>query len=91
MTIPPWITKDKASDSDAPKRFRISKGELWKAIRAKCMDCSADSYKEIVLCSIPDCSLYPFRFGKPLTPDALAKKIKQAETESDNDAENAAQ
>lgn len=80
MTTPFWI---KASGSDAPKRFRIAKGDLWKAIRAKCLNCSADSYKEVTLCKVDECSLYPFRFGKPLTPDALAQKIKQAESEPD--------
>ena len=34
-----------------------------KAIRAKCMDCSAGSYKEVKLCPITECSLYPYRFG----------------------------
>jgi len=35
-----------------------------KAIRAKCMDCMCEQPKEIKLCPITDCSLYPFRFGK---------------------------
>ena len=35
-----------------------------KAIRAKCIDCSAGSYKEIAECPIYDCPLYCYRFGK---------------------------
>lgn len=35
-----------------------------KAIRAKCMDCCCGSAKEVELCPIHDCSLYPYRFGK---------------------------
>ena len=35
-----------------------------KAIRAKCLDCSCDSYKEVTLCGISDCPLYPYRFGR---------------------------
>lgn len=35
-----------------------------KAIRAKCLDCCCGSAKEVELCPIPDCSLYPYRFGK---------------------------
>jgi hypothetical protein len=35
-----------------------------KAIRAKCLECSCGSSNEVTLCSIPDCALYPFRFGK---------------------------
>ena len=35
-----------------------------KAIRNKCRDCSCWHDTEIENCSIPDCALYPFRFGK---------------------------
>lgn len=35
-----------------------------KAIRAKCLDCCCGSAREVELCPIPDCSLYPYRFGK---------------------------
>lgn len=35
-----------------------------KAIRAKCLDCCCGSSKEVELCPIPDCSLYPYRFGR---------------------------
>jgi len=35
-----------------------------KAIRKKCLDCSAGSFKEVKLCPLIDCSLYLYRFGK---------------------------
>jgi len=35
-----------------------------RAIREKCIDCSGGSTKEVKLCVIPDCPLYPFRLGK---------------------------
>ena len=35
-----------------------------KAIRAKCLECSGGSPKEVRECLISDCALYPFRFGK---------------------------
>lgn len=35
-----------------------------KAIRKKCLECSAGQIKEVELCPITDCALYPFRFGK---------------------------
>ena len=35
-----------------------------KAIRAKCVDCMCGQIREIKLCPIDDCSLYPYRFGK---------------------------
>jgi hypothetical protein len=34
-----------------------------QAIRQNCIDCSAGEHKEIRLCPIHDCPLYPFRFG----------------------------
>ncbi len=57
-----------------------------KAIRAKCLDCSAGSRAEVRLCVMPDCPLFPFRMGKnpncrPRTgkttnlPQAIAKPI----------------
>ena len=34
-----------------------------KAIRAKCLDCSYNQPKEVKLCPIPDCPLFPYRYG----------------------------
>ena len=34
-----------------------------KAIRAKCVDCCAGQPKEVRLCSIEKCPLYPYRMG----------------------------
>lgn len=44
-----------------------------KAIRAKCLDCSGGSAKEVRSCTFNDCHLYEYRFGhrpqeKKLTP-----------------------
>lgn len=35
-----------------------------RAIRLKCLDCSAGSSNEVKLCLIEDCPLYKYRFGK---------------------------
>ena len=35
-----------------------------KAIRAKCLDCCAGQPKEVKLCPIEECPIYPYRFGK---------------------------
>ena len=35
-----------------------------KSIREKCLDCTAGSRKEIRLCPVIQCALYPYRFGK---------------------------
>ena len=34
-----------------------------QSIREKCLDCCCGSYKEIRLCTIKDCALYPYRMG----------------------------
>lgn len=34
---------------------------LLVAIRAKCMDCSGNSRREVERCKLKDCPLYPFR------------------------------
>ena len=34
-----------------------------KAIRAKCLDCSCGQIKEVRLCPMDDCPLYPYRMG----------------------------
>jgi hypothetical protein len=43
---------------------RLTQTKLLKAIRKKCLDCSCYQFKEVDLCPIKDCSLYPFRSGK---------------------------
>lgn len=40
---------------------RLTRG---KAIRAKCLDCSCGDAKEVRLCPIKDCPLYPYRLGR---------------------------
>ena len=35
-----------------------------KAIRAKCLDCSCGEKKEVRLCPIERCPLWPYRMGK---------------------------
>ena len=35
-----------------------------KAIRAKCIDCSAGSAKEVRLCPVTACPLWPYRMGR---------------------------
>ena len=50
-----------------------------KSIRAKCLDCCGGSAKEVRLCPIPDCPLFPFRFGK--NPN-LQRKLSAAQMEA---------
>ncbi len=43
-----------------------------QVIRAKCLDCSAGSAKEVRLCPVVDCPLWEWRFGK--RPKTVAAK-----------------
>lgn len=56
----------------------MSKVEMCKAIREKCIDCMNHSRKEIRLCPIVNCPLYPYRLGtdpdkRDLTPEQKEK------------------
>lgn len=46
-----------------------------KAIRAKCMDCSAGQPSEIRNCLVIDCPLYIYRFGKNPNRKGIGRKI----------------
>lgn len=48
-----------------------------KAIRAKCLDCCCGSSHEVSLCPCPDCSLFPYRFGK--NPNIKLSESRKAE------------
>lgn len=36
-----------------------------KAIQVKCKDCSCGSLLEVQKCTVTDCALWPYRWGKP--------------------------
>jgi len=38
--------------------------ELRTAIRRKCMDCTNNQTKEVRICELTDCDLWPYRMGK---------------------------
>ena len=39
-----------------------------QALRKKCLDCGCNQYKEVELCPVQDCPLWPYRFGRIPTP-----------------------
>lgn len=47
-----------------------------KAIRAKCLDCSGHSAKEVRECTITDCPLHQYRFGHRPTEKATLTPMK---------------
>jgi len=48
-----------------------------QVIRRKCKDCCAGSNKEVELCHIKDCPLFPYRFG--VRPETAKKRGKDVE------------
>lgn len=59
-------------DQFAEVRPTVPKLTGLKAIRHKCLDCSAGSPKEAKLCSVTSCPLWPFRFGR--RPASVVKR-----------------
>lgn len=47
-----------------------------KAIRARCLDCSGYSVKEVRECSIDTCPLHPYRFGHRPSEGATLTPMK---------------
>ncbi|HIH96133.1 MAG TPA: hypothetical protein HA348_01345 [Thermoplasmata archaeon] len=47
------------------------------AIRKKCLDCSG-SPKEVTLCHIVDCPLWPFRFGYSIKDKRYRQRMEAA-------------
>ena len=46
-----------------------------KAIRLKCLDCCAGNKLEVKLCSIEDCAIFPYRFGKNPARRWIGRKL----------------
>lgn len=46
------------------KKYAEAATNRRKAIRAKCIECSNGSPKEVLECTVKKCALYPFRMGK---------------------------
>lgn len=46
------------------EQYGIQKISPIKAIKEKCIDCCCGQRKEVEVCGVPECALYPFRFGK---------------------------
>lgn len=55
-----------------------------KAIRAKCMDCTAGQFIEIRLCTCIKCPLYEYRMGK--RPKGEESITEEVETENSTDS-----
>ena len=60
---------------------------LIKAIREKCLDCSAGSSYEVSMCVCPDCVLFPYRMGLNSTSAKTTNKKRGSAAEITAEAE----
>lgn len=56
----------------------MTKTEVLKLVRAKCLDCMCDSPKEVSLCCVPGCALFSIRSGKDPRPRQLSEERRAA-------------
>lgn len=49
-----------------------------KAIKLKCLDCGGGSPKEVTLCHLFDCPLWPFRTGSSIDSKTYCKRMEAA-------------
>ncbi len=50
-----------------------------QAIRLHCLECCCGSWREVELCQVPRCALWPWRFGsRPETARAQGKLVEPA-------------
>jgi hypothetical protein len=53
----------------------MKKPNKRRAIREKCLECSGDSPKEVTLCHLFDCPIWPFRTGSFITSSLYRTRI----------------
>lgn len=65
------------------KQLGFQKRPLLKVIRSKCLDCCANSSKEVELCQSSPCELWPYRFGRdPFKTYELSDEQRSVRRES---------
>ena len=55
-----------------------------KSIRKKCLDCCCGSAKEVRLCTVTKCALYPYRMGKRPPKEESSDKSTTDKKERDS-------
>ena len=71
-----WYKSDDKNDDKEVQK--MTKTELLKLVRAKCLDCCCNQPGEVALCPIERCPLYTVRLGKDPNP----RKLSDAELEA---------
>lgn len=68
------------------ERYRAKISNYRTAIRAKCVECSNGSLKEVADCLVKACALYPFRMGEnPFNKKTRERMERQASMEDDEE------
>jgi hypothetical protein len=49
-----------------------------EAIRRHCLECAGNSHKEVTLCQLFDCSLWPWRTGQHVSSRDYADRVTKA-------------
>ena len=57
---------------------------VLKAVRLRCLDCSAFSSYEVKKCHLVNCALYPYRFGT--TNHSQKSSCKKSQTQQNNNS-----
>lgn len=72
-----------ANEANVTEEFPVEERiPLLKAVRLKCLDCSCFQPKEVALCPVKKCTLYPYRFGK----DPYRQKTTRVYTPEEREA-----
>lgn len=61
-------------------RKELQKQSLRRAIRERCLDCCCGQIKEVRLCNIKTCALWPYRSGRSIYEDPASGKIYKCRT-----------
>lgn len=88
--LPPSIVlpdDDRTDYRKVVERYQAKVKNPKSAIRAKCVECSGGSLKEVQMCPVKACALHPFRLGENIfhkkTRDRLARENGDDHDESE--------
>ena len=92
LTAPIIVTEESRTDyREVVKRYQDKVKNPKSAIRAKCVECSGGSLKEVQVCPVTTCALHPFRMGEnPFHKKTAARLAGEAggdAEDEDNDDE----
>lgn len=84
----PIIVSDenRTNYKEVVERYQAKVKNPKSAIRAKCVECSGGSLKEVQLCPVKTCALHPFRLGQnPFHKKTKARLAAEGGVDNDED------